>query len=161
MLAKGDPAPDFVGMTARGTPLRLSSLKGRRVVLYFYPKASSPGCTRESREFADRYARFQERGVEVVGVSVDDQSAQKRFAERCSLPFPLVADLDREISRQYGVLGAFGYARRITFLLDPVHRVEHVVESFLPGPHVAQAERLLLSKGAMPAAPSRTSPVHR
>ncbi|HEV2231447.1 MAG TPA: peroxiredoxin, partial [Thermoplasmata archaeon] len=85
MLVKGDPAPDFVGMTARGTPLRLSSLKGRRVVLYFYPKASSPGCTRESREFADRYSRFQERGVEIVGVSVDDPSAQQRFAERCSL----------------------------------------------------------------------------
>ncbi|MGI0132181.1 MAG: peroxiredoxin [Thermoplasmata archaeon] len=138
MLAVGDAAPDFDAAT-HGGRLRLSSLRGKRVVLYFYPKAGTYGCTRESTEFARAYPTFQERGTEVVGVSVDTTNDLQGFAESCHLPFPLVSDSERTISRQYGVLGAFGYARRVTFLLAPDGRIEEVISTPLPGPHVRRA----------------------
>ncbi len=145
MLAEGEIAPEFEGRTATGESIRLSSFRGKPVVLYFYPKAGTPGCTRESREFARRYPELKSRGAEVIGISVDDVDAQRGFASDCQLPFPLVADADRAICRQYGVLGAFGRARRVTFLVDPTGRVQRVVVSILPGPHVREASRLLAS----------------
>lgn len=148
MIAVGDIAPDFEGQTDRGDRLRLSGLRGHPVVLYFYPKAGSLGCTHESQEFAHRYPAFRDKEVQIVGVSVDDVASQRRFQEKCSLPFPLVADGDREISRSYGVLGAFGLARRVTFVLDGEGRVVHIVESMLPGPHVTGVARLLLGDAA-------------
>lgn len=150
MIAVGDVAPDFEGQTDRGDVLRLSGLRGHPVVLYFYPKASSLGCTRESQEFAHRYPAFRERNVQIVGVSVDDVASQRRFQERCSLPFPLVADADREISRSYGVLGAFGLARRVTFVLDAQGRVAHVVDSIFPAPHANGVARWLLGDASEP-----------
>lgn len=148
MLAVGDSAPDFEGTTGAGTRLRLSGLRGKPVVLYFYPKAGTYGCTRESTEFARAYPALQAKGAEVVGVSVDNTNDLKGFAESCSLPFPLVSDSERAISRQYGVLGAFGYARRVTFLISPDGRIDEVIASPLPGPHVRRSlERL----GAPPA----------
>ena len=156
MLSVGDAAPDFEGDTAAGGRIRLSGLRGRPVVLYFYPKARSLGCTRESIGFAHYYSAFQRAGVEVVGVSVDDVAAQSRFTEECSLPFPLVADAQKEIARRYGVLGAFGMARRVTFLLDASGHVIEVVDTLLPGPHVRQARARFLGGavegGAAPAA---------
>ena len=116
-----------------------AGLRGRPLVLFFYPKAGSLGCTRESVEFARHFDEFRARGVEVVGVSVHSPSAQRKFAESCSLPFPLVADEDREIARKFGVLGAFGFARRVTFLIQPDGRISDVVASPLPGPHVRRA----------------------
>jgi len=148
MLAAGDPAPDFDAPTADGGRLRLSELRGRSVVLYFYPKANSPGCTRESKEFAQRYARLRASGFEVVGVSVDDAAAQRRFRDRCALPFPMVPDRSREISERYGVLGAFGWARRITFIIGEDGRIRQVVSSVLPGAHATAVEEELLAAGA-------------
>ncbi len=141
MLAEGDPAPDFEGTTASGEAIRLSSYRGRPVVLYFYPKASSPGCTLETRAFARLYPELRGHGAEVIGVSVDDVQAQHRFSESCALPFPLVADADQRISREYGVLGAFGKARRVTFIVGADGRVKRTVASLLPGPHVREATR--------------------
>ncbi|HYK92630.1 MAG TPA: peroxiredoxin [Thermoplasmata archaeon] len=141
MLAEGDVAPDFEGRTSTGETIRLSSFRGKPVVVYFYPKANTLGCTRESIEFAHEYPTLQKSGAEVIGISVDDQSAQARFSEQCRLPFPLVADADREISRRFGVLGAFGRARRVTFILSPEGRIDRIVESILPGPHVREAAR--------------------
>ena len=149
MLEAGSEAPDFEGTTATGTRLKLSSLRGRPVVLYFYPKAGTLGCTAEARSFADYYPALRERGVEVVGVSVDDVARQGAFAQKCSVPFPLVADADRSIARRFGVLGAFGVARRVTFLLDADGRVMRVVESVLPGRHVAEAREAFLAGPAV------------
>lgn len=144
MLAVGEEAPDFEAPTGGGATIRLSDLRGRPVLLYFYPKAGSLGCTRESREFARAYPVFHERGVEIVGVSVDRPDALRRFADECELPFPLVSDTDRSISRRYGVLGAFGYARRVTFLVGGDGRVQDAIATPLPGPHVRRSlERLL------------------
>ncbi len=151
MLARGDLAPDFEAPTSDGKRLTLSSLRGAPVVVYFFPKAGTAGCTRESLGFAHLFPALEPRGVRVVGVSVDDLEHQSRFAENCSLPFPLIADPGKEIARRYGVLGAFGLARRVTFLLDKDLRVTDVVESFLPGPHVqAVRQRLLSEPGASP-----------
>ncbi|MCI4360630.1 MAG: peroxiredoxin [Thermoplasmata archaeon] len=144
MLAPGDLAPDFEAPTSEGKALKLSSLKGAPVVLYFFPRAGTAGCTRESLAFASIFPSLAPRGVRVVGVSVDDLDQQNRFSHDCSLPFPLVADPGKEIARRYGVLGAFGLARRVTFLLDANLRVTHVVDSFLPSPHVKEVRQRLL-----------------
>ncbi|MGA7923845.1 MAG: peroxiredoxin [Thermoplasmata archaeon] len=144
MIGVGDVAPDFEGLTSEGKTLHLSTLRGRTVVLYFYPKAGSYGCTRESIEFAHLYPSLRARGADVVGVSVDDEAGQHRFAEECHLPFPLVADHEKSVSRLYGVLGAFGLAKRVTFVIDPQGRVSNVTTGMNPGPHVrAVSEELL------------------
>ncbi len=143
MLAEGELAPEFEGRTAAGTTLRLSDLRGRTVVLYFYPKAGTLGCTREARQFAEQYSDLRARGAEVIGVSVDDPIALRRFTDDCHLPFPLVADEDRAIARSYGVLGAFDRARRVTFVVDAKGRVLKVIDSLFPGPHVQETSRLL------------------
>lgn len=139
MIAVGTQAPDFEGPTADGGHLRLSELRGRPVVLYFFPKAGTFGCTRESLEFANRYSTLHHRGVHVVGVSVDDIREQREFALRCALPFPLVSDSKKEIARRFGVLGSFGYAKRVTFLIDADGRVVQVIDAMLPGSHASQA----------------------
>ena len=139
MLAVGEEAPDFTGTTADGSPLTLSSLRGRPVVLYFYPKADTAGCRREARGFTDLYPDLARQGHAVVGVSVDTVEAQEHFRQSCRIPFPLVADRDGSIARMYGVLGMFGLAKRITFFLDANGRVLEVVQGLLPGPHVRRA----------------------
>lgn len=158
MLVPGDVAPEFDAPTSRGDRLRLSALRGRRVVLFFYPKAGSLGCTYETKEFARQYRRFQEGGVEVVGVSVDSPTDQSAFAAACEAPFPLVADVDREIARRYGVLGAFGHAKRVTFLLDGTGRVVDIVESVLPRPHVERAAEAFLRSGGGPPSAGNANP---
>ena len=113
------------------------------MVLFFYPKANSLGCTVEARGFSEHYLEFTSAGVEVVGVSVDSVEAQKRFQEKCSLPFPLIADRDRAIAQKYGVLGLLGMAKRVTFLIGADGQVTDVIEGMSPGPHVRRAvERL-------------------
>ena len=150
MLAAGDPVPEFRGTTASGTPISTETLTGHPTVLYFYPKAGSYGCTRESVEFARYFEEFHARGVEIVGVSIDSTEEQKRFAESCSLPFPLLADPGGDVARKFGVLGAFGFARRVTFLILPNGRIGDVVVSPLPGPHIRRA-REFFSPTASPA----------
>ncbi len=153
MLAPGDLAPDFEAPTADGGWIKLSGFRGAPVVIYFFPKAGTAGCTRESLGFASLFPSLAPRGVRVVGVSVDDAEHQHRFAENCALPFPLVADPGKEIARRYGVLGAFGLARRVTFVLDKDGRVADVIDSFLPGPHVQRVRDRLLAGGPHPVAP--------
>jgi thioredoxin-dependent peroxiredoxin len=139
MLAVGEVAPEFAALAGDGSQISLSAYRGRPLVLYFYPKANTTGCTIEARGFTEHYAEFQRAGVSVVGVSVDSVDAQKSFAERCSIPYPLVADHDRSIAKRYGVLGLLGIAKRVTFFLDAEGRVAEVVEGMLPGPHVRRA----------------------
>lgn len=141
VLRAGDRAPEFEGTSSSGEPISLERFRGRPVVVYFFPKAGSYGCTRESMEFRDAYPTFVQNGIQVIGVSVNSVDEQRTFATDCSLPFPLVADSDREIARRFGVLGAFGFARRVTFLLDAEGRVQQVVESALPWTHVRAALR--------------------
>jgi peroxiredoxin Q/BCP len=151
MIQPGDLAPEFEGISTQGSGFRLSSLRGGPVVLYFYPRAGSLGCTYESIGFAKEHGALRDRGVSVVGVSVDSLVDQRKFLETCSLPFPLVADSDQAIARRFGVLGAFGHARRVTFLLDQGGRVLQVIDSIRPGVHVTAAKRAFLARHEGPA----------
>ncbi len=144
MIAAGAPAPDFEAVTSTGEKLRLSSLKGKPVVLYFYPKSFTTGCTIETKKFADLSPELAKHGVVVVGVSVDDAATQKAFAADCHAGFPIVADSDKKIAESYGVLGTFKMAKRVTFFIDASGKVDEVVESMRPGPHTERAtERFL------------------
>jgi thioredoxin-dependent peroxiredoxin len=146
MIEPGAIAPDFQGTTQDGQPISLAAYRGRPVVLYFYPKANTAGCTAEARGFAEHYPELQKAGAEVIGVSVDSVESQKSFAEKCHLPFPLVADHDKAIARQYGVLGFLGIAKRVTFLLNADGQVVERVDGMMPGRHVQRAvERLKTS----------------
>ncbi|HKS59838.1 MAG TPA: peroxiredoxin [Thermoplasmata archaeon] len=143
-VSVGELAPDFEAPTQDGNRLKLSALRGHPVVLYFYPKADTPGCTIESKSFRDSHPEFQAHDVQVVGVSVDDVPAQLAFAEKYSLPFPLVADVSKEIARRYGVLNPSGRARRVTFYIDTSGKIVRIVDNSSPGPHVEQAKELFL-----------------
>ncbi|MFY9717352.1 MAG: peroxiredoxin [Thermoplasmata archaeon] len=139
MISVGSAAPDFEAPDQDGRPFRLSSLRGGPVVLYFYPKADTPGCTLESKGFQSHLAEFARRGVRVVGVSVDDCPAQKAFAQKYGLAFPLIADSTKEVGTKFGVLGPRGSARRVTFLIDQGGTVVEVVDSSSVDDHVTRA----------------------
>lgn len=102
-LKEGDPAPDFTVQDDQGKNFQLSSLKGKEVVLYFYPKADTPGCTKEACEFRDTISKFKRRGAVVIGVSPDEPSAQAKFKAKYDLSFPLLADAGHQVAEAYGV----------------------------------------------------------
>src|SRR6201996_8582184 len=104
MLQIGDSAPDFSAQTTNGETVSLGALRGRPVVLYFFPKAFTMGCTVETRQFRDNYDELRRLGAEVIGISVDKFDQQCRFASDNKLPFPLVGDEDKRICESYGVL---------------------------------------------------------
>jgi thioredoxin-dependent peroxiredoxin len=145
MPAKGDAAPDFEAPDHDGSPFRLSSLRGAPVVLYFYPKADTPGCTIESKGFRDVYPEYQAKHVHVVGVSTDDCPAQQAFRDKYGLPFPLVADSEKKVAGMYGVLGSSGHARRVTFLIDGAGTIVDVVDTSSPDAHLQRARELFLA----------------
>ncbi|MGH8372101.1 MAG: peroxiredoxin [Gammaproteobacteria bacterium] len=123
----GQMAPDFRLQDQNGAWRSLSQYHGQWVVLYFYPKDETPGCTTEACTFRDDLVKFQTRGVHVLGVSLDDTQSHAEFAAKYHLPFPLLADTTHQVAASYGVLtsflGLFHYARRETFLIDPQGRV--------------------------------------
>ncbi len=103
MVKPGEIAPDFIASTESGVPFALSSMRGRKVVLYFYPKDNTPGCTQEACDFRDAYALLNNKNVAVIGVSTDSVKSHSNFKEKHSLPFTLLADPERELVQQYGV----------------------------------------------------------
>jgi thioredoxin-dependent peroxiredoxin len=135
MLKEGEAAPDFESRDAEGNTVKLSDLRGRKVVLYFYPKDDTPGCTKEACSFRDSFAEFGRRGIEVLGVSTDDEKSHRKFAEKYSLPFKLLADTDHRVADLYGVYGEkqfmgrkyMGVARK-TFLIDEEGRLRKVFD---------------------------------
>jgi len=161
-LRVGDAVPEFSGTTATGQPLVRSDLLGRPVVVFFYPKAGSAGCSIESREFARRHADFTAAGAKVVGISVDPVEAQQKFRESCDLPFDLVADADGTISRRFGVLGALHLARRTTFVVGPDGSIVEVIRVWRPGRHAELAlervRQLPARAGATPTELSGSGP---
>ena len=103
MLETGQQAPDFDLATGDGERVKLSELRGKPVVLYFYPKDDTPGCTAEACQFRDAYGEFRAHGAEILGVSPDDEASHAKFAEKFSLPFPLLADRDHAVAEAYDV----------------------------------------------------------
>jgi peroxiredoxin Q/BCP len=145
MLKEGDIAPDFTVHTDRGEEFRLSSLKGKRVVLYFYPKADTPGCTVEACEFRDDSAAFRRKKVEIVGVSPDKPAAQTKFKTKYDLPFTLLADDEKAVANAYGVWkekNMYGKKvmgiERTTFLIGADGRIEKVFPKVKAKGHAAE-----------------------
>ncbi len=135
MLKEGEAAPDFTARDAEGNEVKLSNLRGRKVVLYFYPKDDTPGCTKEACSFRDAHTVYEEQGIKVLGVSLDDEESHQKFAEKYSLPFTLLADTDHSISDAYGVYGEKNYmgksymgVSRKTFLIDEEGKLKKVFD---------------------------------
>jgi peroxiredoxin Q/BCP len=133
VLDVGQAAPDFTLSDQDGNPVRLSALKGQKVVLYFYPKDNTPGCTKEACSFRDQFAELKGRGVVVLGVSPDSVSSHRRFADKHTLPFTLLADPEHEVAEAFGAWGEKTlYGRkflgliRSTFLIDEAGVIRHV-----------------------------------
>lgn len=138
---QGDSAPDFRLQDQNNQWHALDDYAGSWLVLYFYPKADTPGCTTEACEFRDNIFAFDEIGAAVVGVSVDDVESQKAFAEKYHLPFPLLSDARQEVAERYGVLTTFGdtaVASRQTFVIDPEGRIAKHYSEVDPEAHSAQ-----------------------
>ncbi len=145
MLKIGDQAPDFEVLDDRGQTFHLSGLKGKTVVLYFYPKADTPGCTKESCEFRDHAAEYATKNAAVVGVSPDEPSAQAKFKSKYELTFPLLADADHKIAETYGVWkekSMYGKTymgvERTTYIIGPDGRIAHVFEKVKVDGHAEQ-----------------------
>lgn len=133
MLSVGDKAPDFTATTDGGETVSLKGLKGQKVVLYFYPKDNTPGCTTEACDFRDNYAAFQEKGAVVLGVSPDSVKSHDKFKAKFELPFPLLADEDHSIAEAYGAWqekSMYGKKymgiQRSTFVIDEKGKIAEV-----------------------------------
>lgn len=147
MIEEGQPAPDFELTSDTGETVRLSDLRGRPVVLYYYPRDETPGCTKQACELRDAYAAFEERGAAILGVSPDDEASHARFRARHGLPFTLLADPDRKVAEAYGVWREktlYGKTRlgivRSTFVIGPDGIVVRALRGVKPSGH---AERVL------------------
>jgi peroxiredoxin Q/BCP len=136
--AIGSAAPGFTLPDQNGAPRRLAEWSGRWVVLYFYPKDDTPGCTTEACSFRDDISLITALGAQVVGISVDDTISHKAFAEKHRLPFPLLSDASAAVARQYGALSdwlVMKVAKRYTFIIDPAGRIAKVYLSVDPARH--------------------------
>jgi peroxiredoxin Q/BCP len=147
-LSEGDVAPDFSLATDKGETLRLSDLRGRKVVLYAYPAAMTPGCTKQACDFRDSLGSLQAQGYEVVGISPDDPEKLAKFVERDSLTFPLVSDPDKSVLNAYGAYGEkLNYGRKMmgvirsTFVIDEDGRIAKALYNVKATGHVAKLRR--------------------
>jgi len=145
MVKEGNVAPAFTAKNADGETVRLKDLRGQKVVLYFYPKDDTPGCTKEACSFRDTFATYKKRGIEVLGVSPDSEASHKKFAAKYKLPFTLLADPDHSIADAYGVYGEKKFmgrtymgVKRITFLIDEKGKIRKVFEKVKPEEHAKE-----------------------
>lgn len=141
-LRVGDRAPAFSLKNTQGKTVRLADFKGKKVVLYFYPKDMTPGCTKEACAFRDDYAELQRRGIEVLGVSADDQAAHQKFTAKYALPFTLLSDPEHTMIEQYGAWGEkslygrkFMGINRMTYIIDEDGRIAHIFKKVKPETH--------------------------
>ena len=144
-LKEGDEAPDFSAHATGGLKMSLSDFKGKNVILYFYPKDDTPGCTKEACNFRDHFAEFRKRGALILGVSTDPVKSHEKFTEKFDLPFPLLADDDKKIVQAYGVWGekkfmgrAYMGTNRVTFLIGPDGRIKKIWPHVKPDEHAAE-----------------------
>jgi len=142
MPKEGSVAPNFAAKDANGETVRLKDLRGQKVVLYFYPKDDTPGCTKEACSFRDAFADFKKRDINVLGVSIDSEASHKKFAAKYKLPFTLLADPNHSIADAYGVYGEKKFmgrtylgVKRVTFLIDEKGKVKKVFEKVKPEEH--------------------------
>lgn len=134
-LQKGDKAPDFKGIDQNGAEISLTNFRGKKVVLYFYPKDNTPGCTAEACSLRDNYDSLLAKGYVVLGVSPDSEKSHQKFISNYNLPFPLIADTDKVIANAYGVWGpkkfmgrTYNGIHRTTFIIDENGAIDEVIE---------------------------------
>lgn len=151
-LKVGDPAPEFSAATNGGGKVSLADFKGKNVILYFYPKDDTPGCTKEACAFRDQFAEFTKNGAVVLGVSTDPVKAHDKFVEKYKLPFTLLADEEKKIVQAYGVWGEKSFlgkkymgTHRVTFLIGPEGRIKKIWPKVKPEEH---AEEVLAALSA-------------
>lgn len=149
-LKEGDQAPAFTAATNGGGKLSLSDFKGQNVILYFYPKDDTPGCTKEACAFRDGFAAFKQQGAVVLGVSTDPVKSHDKFVEKFKLPFPLLADEDRKLVEAYGVWGEkvfmgrkYQGTHRVSFLIGGDGRIRKIWAQVKPDEHAAEVLALL------------------
>ncbi len=144
-LKAGDNAPEFETKDQDGNLIKLSDFKGKKLVLFFYPKASTPGCTAEACNLRDNWERFQQKGYAIVGVSADSEKRQQNFKNKYELPFPLLADEDKKVINAYGVWGPkkfmgkeYDGIHRTTFIIDENGKIEEVIGKVKTKAHAEQ-----------------------
>ena len=144
-LQAGDQVPEFSVVDDRGNTQSLSAYKGQKLVVFFYPKANTPGCTAEACDLRDHYKELQDAGYALLGVSADSQKKQRNFSEKYSFPFPLLADEEKQVIEAFGVWGPkkfmgreYDGIHRMTFLIDENGVVERVIEKVKTKAHAAQ-----------------------
>jgi peroxiredoxin Q/BCP len=136
------PAPDFEALDDTGQPIKLVDFRGQEIVLYFYPRADTPGCTKEACAFRDDYSAYDKADVVILGVSPDTVQKQAKFKEKWDLPFPLIADEDHSIAEAYGVWGPKKFmgreyegVHRTTFIIDKDGKIKQIFENVKPAEH--------------------------
>ena len=137
-LKAGDPAPRFEGLTTDGHRLSLDDYRGKKLVMYFYPKDDTPGCTKQACSLRDHNAELAAKGAAILGVSTQNEASHQKFTEKYKLNFPLLADTDGAVGRAYGTIGgpgilsklksAAGMADRVTFVIDEKGKIAHVID---------------------------------
>jgi peroxiredoxin Q/BCP len=148
----GEAAPDFAAQDEAGKNVKLSDYKGQWVVLYFYPKSFTPGCTKEACSLRDGYGDIQKLGAVVLGVSFDDVETQSKFRSKNSLPFQLLADTKKSVAKSYNAVGLGGVmAQRKTFIIDPDGKVAHVFPTVNIDKHVQEIKDVLTKLKANPS----------
>ena len=137
-LKPGDDAPALSATASNGTKIDLAALKGKTVVVYFYPKDDTPGCTKEANGFKDQFTQLTEKDIVVVGVSEQDDASHQAFTQKYELPFALVADTDGKIAQAFGVPVNNGYASRMSFLIGKDGKIKKVYPKVDPTAHTAE-----------------------
>lgn len=145
MLKEGSAAPAFTTTDTDGNTVKLKDLRGKKVVLYFYPKDDTPGCTKEACSFRDAFSDFKKKGITILGVSPDKQSAHQKFTEKYKLPFTLLSDIDHSIAEAYDSWGEKKFMGRTylgvlrnTFLIDEKGKIKKIFEKVKPEEHASE-----------------------
>ena len=145
MISEGVTVPKFEAKDADGNKIRSSDFKGKKHVIYFYPKDFTPGCTTEADEFSKEYKKFKKAGIEIIGVSPDDVDSHRKFCDKMGIPYPLLADTEKEISKTFGVWGKKKFmgreymgVNRSTFLVDEKGKVFKVFPKVKPAGHAKE-----------------------
>ncbi len=145
MLNIGDKSPDFKGVTTDGTQISLADFKNKKIVMYFYPKDNTPGCTAQACNLRDNYQLLIDKGYVVIGVSADNENSHQKFTEKYQLPFPLIADVDKKIIKDFGVWGKKKFMGkeydgiiRTTFIISEDGIIEDVISKVKTKEHTSQ-----------------------
>ncbi|MDE1842096.1 MAG: thioredoxin-dependent thiol peroxidase [Thaumarchaeota archaeon] len=145
MLSEDDLVPDFELKNSEGKIVKKSDLKGKKYVVYFYPKDFTPGCTTEAAEFAQDYKKFKSEGIEIIGISPDDEESHKKFGEKMKVPFILLADTEKDVAKKFGVWGKKQFmgreymgVNRTTFLINEKGKILKVFEKVKPVGHAQE-----------------------